>query len=222
MWGRAISEREIGGRREWEGASRSSRKFSRINELKYYEINYHPPRSSRGKSLTYIIFRWRKRRKKRSRRALLLPHACNPQTLKRPSTERLVSASAQQIGFRAWHTLGPSDLVIEVRPYIRFFPSFCSIKHVQRQNIISLWNLFILYLGIIPICVLYRGNSASVAVCMEVSPYPYGVERKYYYILYLLSFACVGVFLDIISFSNFRDYSDEIYRNIYKRVGRIL
>jgi len=43
---------------------RSTRKFSRINELKYYEINYHPPRS-RGKSLTYIIFRWRKKEGKK-------------------------------------------------------------------------------------------------------------------------------------------------------------
>lgn len=36
-------------------------------------------------------------------------------------------------------------------------------------------------------------------------------------ILYLLSlFVCAGVFLDIISFSNFRDYSDEKYHDLQK------
>jgi len=50
---------------------RSTRKFSRINELKYYEINYHPPQS-RGKSLTYIIFRWRKKKEKKEQKGIII------------------------------------------------------------------------------------------------------------------------------------------------------
>lgn len=111
----------------------------------------------------------KKRRKKRSRRALLLPHACNPQTLKRPSTERLVSASAQQIGFRAWHKLGPRDLVIEDGSYVHFFllllyqtcskTKYISLKFIY---IIPRYNTYAFYTAVIPLAAWFVWNSSPI------------------------------------------------------------
>lgn len=73
---------------------------------------------------------------------------------------------------------------------------------------------------------LYRGNFATDLVRIEVALvrrrkkilFIYKI-RRIIILLYLLSSACGGVFLDIISFSNFRDYSDEIY---YRTKGWIV
>lgn len=109
--------------------------------------------------------------------------------------------------------------------YIYYF-FFCSIKHVQRQISLKMYLYYTYYTYTFYARLYTEVILASDLVRIEVALVRRRVKILFIYknrriiiLLYLLSSACGGVFVDIISFSNFRDYSDEIY---YRTKGWIV